>query len=104
MYGWRGRVGVVLPADNTVVEPEFARVLPDGVTAHAVRLSTGDQRHEMPVEALSVAPAFVHADISVVGYMCAASSFLLGPEGNQRLVDDLSRATGGIPAFTASTA
>ncbi len=104
MYGWRGRVGVILPADNTVVEPEFARVLPDGVTAHAVRLSTGDQRAEMPVEAVSVAPAFMHADISVIGYMCAASSFLLGREGNEKLIGDISRATGGTPAFTASTA
>lgn len=44
MYGWRGRIGPILPADNTIVEPEFAKVLPEGISAHPIRLSAGDPR------------------------------------------------------------
>lgn len=104
MYGWRGRIGLVLPADNTIVEPEYAKVLPEGISAHAVRLSTGDQRERMPVEAVEMAPSLKEAEVDIVGYFCAASSFLLGPDGNRKLVTDLSTATDGLPAFTASTA
>lgn len=104
MYGWRGRLGLVLPADNTVVEVDLARRLPEGVSAHVMRLSSGDQRQRMPVEAVEVAPYLVEADIDLIAYLCSASSFLLGPEGNVELVRKLSMASGGLPALTASTA
>lgn len=104
MYGWRGRLGLVLPSDNAVVEVDVARRLPPGVSSHVVRLSSGDQRDRMVAEAVDVAPYLVDADVDVVAYMCAASSFLLGPDGNRQLADDISTACGGRPAFTASQA
>ncbi len=104
MYGWRGRLGLILPSDNAVVEVDVARRLPDGVSSHVVRLSSGDQRDRMVTEAVEVAPYLVDADVDVIGYMCAASSFLLGPEGNEGLRGRISAACGGRPTFTASTA
>lgn len=104
MYGWRGRLGLILPSDNAVVEVDVARRLPDGVSSHVVRLSSGDQRDHMVAEAVEVAPRLVDADVDAVAYMCAASSFLLGPEGNRRLAEDISASCGGLPAFTASQA
>lgn len=103
MYGWRGRIGVVLPADNTVLEPDFYRFLPDGVSAHTLRLQKAP-RPDMPAQAVTLANAFTYTRVNVVGYMCAASSFMLGVDGNRELVERLSAATGGLPAFTASTA
>lgn len=104
MYGWRGRLGLVLPSDNAVVEVDVARRLPAGVSSHVVRLSSGDQRDRMVAEAVEVAPYLVDADVDVMAYMCAASSFLLGPDGNRRLAEDISTACGGRPSFTASQA
>jgi maleate isomerase len=104
MYGWRGRLGLILPSDNAVVEVDVARRLPEGVSSHVVRLSSGDQRDRMVQEAVEFAPYLVDADADVLSYMCAASSFLLGPEGNEKLRRDISDACGGRPAFTASTA
>lgn len=104
MYGWRGRLGLVLPSDNAVVEVDVARRLPTGVSSHVVRLSSGDQRDRMVAEAVEVAPYLADADVDVIAYMCAASSFLLGPEGNRRLAEDISNACGGRPSFTASQA
>ena len=37
-YGWRARVGILLPSNNTVLEPEMASVVPEGVTFHATRM------------------------------------------------------------------
>ena len=39
MYGWRGRIGVIIPADNAVMEPDFHRLAPEGVSAHAAHRS-----------------------------------------------------------------
>ena len=35
--GWRAKIGVVTPATNTIVEPEFHAMAPLGVTNHTAR-------------------------------------------------------------------
>lgn len=103
MYGWRGRIGIILPSDNSVLEPEFYRLAPDGVTSHIVRLNEYP-REEMPAKALELVPALVSTRVNVVGYMCAASSFMLGPKGNEEFCAKLDKASNGLPSFTATTA
>ncbi len=36
--GWRAKLGVIGPATNTIVEPDFAAMRPDGVTNHYSRI------------------------------------------------------------------
>ena len=36
--GWRARFGVIIPTVNTVTEPEFHAMAPDGVTSHFTRM------------------------------------------------------------------
>ena len=36
-YGWRGRIGLIVPSTNTINEPEFARLVPRGVAVHSAR-------------------------------------------------------------------
>ena len=103
MYGWRGRIGVIIPADNAVMEPEFHRLVPEGVSAHAARLKKCP-RPEMPIEALELVKTFNETHVNLVAYMCAASSFVMGPKGNADLCDKLSEVTGGLPCVTATTA
>jgi maleate isomerase len=38
MYGWRAKLGVILPANNTVAEPELAKSVPIGVSVHATKV------------------------------------------------------------------
>ena len=38
MYGWRARLGLVIPANNTVIEPEFSRIVPQGVAAFGAKI------------------------------------------------------------------
>ena len=35
VYGRCGRIGLIVPANNSVIEPEFWSVLPPGVAAYA---------------------------------------------------------------------
>ena len=94
---------MILPADNAVLEPDFYRLAPDGVATHVSRLRKAS-RPEMPVLALEHAETLARTRVHVVAYMCAASSFILGPEKNELLCADLSKAAGGLPSFTATTA
>jgi len=38
MYGWKGRIGLLLPHRNTTIEPEFQKMCPEGVSIHAARM------------------------------------------------------------------
>ena len=44
MFGWRGRIGLILPSNNTVMEQEFSMMLPEGVSVHTARLG-GSEKH-----------------------------------------------------------
>lgn len=102
MYASIGRIGMIIPADNAVMEPDFHRMVPQGVSTHVARLHKCP-RPEMPKAALPLAATLVHTRVNMVGYMCAASSFALGIEGNEALCRDLTEASGGLPSFTATT-
>jgi len=104
MYGWRGRLGIILPADNNVLEPDFARLAPQGISTHVARLYAGTLESYLEQALDFVANSFPRTRISIVGHMCAASSLLLGPQGNVEFCAKLSERAAGLPAFTASTA
>ena len=38
VLGWRCKIGVVTPSTNTVVQPEYDDMRPDGVTNHLARM------------------------------------------------------------------
>ncbi|MBI3079138.1 MAG: maleate cis-trans isomerase, partial [Deltaproteobacteria bacterium] len=38
MLGWRGRIGLIIPSNNSVIEPELAAAAPSGVTVHGARI------------------------------------------------------------------
>ena len=39
MYGWRGRIGLLVPSINTTMETEFWRIAPAGVSVHSASCS-----------------------------------------------------------------
>jgi len=102
MYGWRGRIGVVVPADNSVTEVDFHRMTPTGVSAHALRLPRLP-REEMGARAVTMVGDLLYGRFDLLTYMCAASSFLLGVEGNRALQRAISEQIGGKPVSTTST-
>lgn len=102
MYGWRGRIGLMLPYDNAVIEPEFARTLPFGVSAHVVRTTKTD-RVELAEESLALAPTMMHLRASIALYACNASSFIKGRTWHDAFLQRFQTAA-GIPAESANSA
>lgn len=99
MYGWRARLGVILPMDNAVLEPEWSSLGIDGVAVHAARLTT-DERPRMPESGVELSHVFTELGADAIGYACAETSLLGGVDTNVRVRDGIEAAT-GLPAVTA---
>lgn len=102
MQGWRCKIGLVLPIDNAVIEPELRNVASPGVTYHGARLHTMELS-EMPTDGEEEAKNLGKMGADVIAYACNASSFYGGPGYDKEIAERLSNAA-GVPATTASTA
>jgi maleate isomerase len=103
MFGWRARLGFLLPVDNAVLEPELAASpAVAGVSHHVVRLTTTD-RASMPANGVELAGLFHELGVDVIGYACAETSFL-GEVDVNRWIQDTVEAAVGVPTVTASAA
>lgn len=89
MYGWRARIGVILPLDNTILESEYQQVIPEGVSVHILRLSTGN-RESMLLQAEELAQASQIFGPDILIYACAETSFFKGKAATLVLEEKLS--------------
>jgi maleate cis-trans isomerase len=116
MFGWRARIGVLVPPGNPTVEPEFYRMAPEGVTIHFARLqdfhspSTPGATSGMEARTLAYldelpgpAKALGRVSPSVVILAHTASSYATGFADEPQLIDRLSSLT-GTTAITAARA
>ena len=99
VHGWRARIGMILPMDNAVLEPEIAALGLGGVSTHVARLAT-KTREEMPTSGVALSEVFNELEVDAVGYACAETSFIGGQDTNHTVRDGITRAT-GRPAVTA---
>ena len=64
MYGWRARLGILVPSGIISLEPEFRLMTPEGVSCHYHRFSFSGAKSEREVaERLRKAQEFI-ADAS----------------------------------------
>ena len=103
--GWRLKLGVIVPATNTIVEPEFHSMTPAGVTCHTgrfplkdVRISSNDDFERLGADIhanldravddlMSVAPDHIIVGVS-------AESFWDGADGAEVIRNRLAEKTG----------
>ena len=74
VYGWRARIGLILPVDNAILEPELSSLRLPGVTFHTFRL-TETSPEKMRDEAIALAPSINEFGLDAVVYACAETSF-----------------------------
>ena len=106
MYGWRGRIGLLVPSINTTMETEFWRIAPAGVSVHVARIAGG--RHGTPEELRNMESASKHAaseiamvEPDVVVYGCTSGSFFEGPAWNRKISEQLAAITKAPTVTTA---
>lgn len=112
MYGWRGRIGIIIPSSNTTCEPELQKIAPEGVSVHAARVFNPEVKNEAEKEAAILemnreieraAREVASVEPSVIVYGCTTGSFLKGP-GYDQEVEHMITSRTGIPALTTTTA
>ena len=107
MYGRRGRIGLMLPTGNSVMEPEFQRMAPEGVTTHANRVELKDVTREsllgMEADTRRSARQIAQTRVGVIAFGCTSGSFVGGPGYDARLMRMIEEET-GVPTTTTTTA
>lgn len=107
MFGWRGKIGLVIPSNNTVIEPEFWSMRPPGVTIHSARIlshgNTPDGIVQMEKSAARAVQELHAGQMDVLAYACLATSLVKGREWTADVVSRIEQDT-GRRATTAATA
>ncbi|MCU0594834.1 MAG: maleate cis-trans isomerase [Desulfobacterota bacterium] len=112
MYGWRGRIGLLVPSTNFTVEVEFQRAVPDGVSVHTARCMLRDVQDEKDkvaaIAEMSREVARASREVAcikpkVIAWACTAGSFVKGMGYDQGLIQEMETET-GITSITTTTA
>ncbi|NQV55235.1 MAG: decarboxylase [Rhodospirillales bacterium] len=103
--GWRAKLGVIIPTVNTVTEPEFSAMAPDGVTAHFTRMPIHFHPEEDGFKEL-MDDLDIRLDelktcgSTIVAYNCTVGSMACPSD---MLTDKLESATGAVSVSTAAS-
>jgi len=105
-FGWRLRLGMMVPSVNRVVEPELPAMLPEGVAVHTTRLKLvgvePDELLAMTEKVEEAAELLADAGADLIVFHCTAvSTFDVHMEASlKRRITDAT----GKPAITTSEA
>jgi maleate isomerase len=112
MYGWRARLGALVPSGIVAIEPEFNLVLPEGVSCHYHRFSFhGGGENKEVLKDLKKAMEYIadaselitHVRPSVVAMTGTGVTFIGGYGYDQMLIDKMRQRNGNLPTTTTST-
>ncbi|CAI7978339.1 maleate isomerase [Frankia sp. Hr75.2] len=107
MYGWRGKIGLLVPSLNTTMEHDFHRLAPDGVSVHVTRVPTEaegtiEALEEMGRSARQSAELLAPARPQVAVFGCTSASFVNGAEWTAELEAGVAETIGCPVISTAS--
>ncbi len=107
MYGYRQRIGLILPSTNTVMESELSRMVPEGISVHTTRVKLTATNPEgltaMADNAERAVDELSSCLSDVIMYSCTSGSFLQGIEWEERFRSRLQELA-SVPVLTTSYA
>jgi maleate cis-trans isomerase len=108
MPGARAKIGLVVPANNSVIEPEFWSALPPGVAAYATRIMargdlTVEAVHRMEGQVDRAVQELAATGVDVIAYADMVTTFIMEKGWNEARVAQISAQTGlrCVSAWTA---
>lgn len=107
MYGYRGRLGLIVPSSNTTNEPEFWRGSPEGVSVYSTRMILENVNEEELIGMAGDVKAAVErlstAQVDVIAFGCTTGSLVKGV-GYDEKIQNMIEDTAGVPGIATSTA
>lgn len=81
-YGYRGKIGLIVPSTNTVAEPEFNLLAPEGVSIHTARIMLLGKATEqsylcMRDDTARAAAELATAEVDMVMWGCTSGSVIV---------------------------
>ncbi len=106
----RKRIGLLVPTTNRTMEDDFAGWMPRSVAMHTMRMYHPPEQPATMAERLQImddhvgesARLLAMARPDVIAFGCTSGSFLHGLGWDQKIVEEIQEASGGIP--TVATA
>lgn len=85
-YGWRAKIGIIVPSTNVCTEAEWAKVVPEGVSFHTARAllqgaTSQDSYDALASSAEKAAFELGSAEIDVLAFVCTSGSFMVDRDG-----------------------
>ncbi len=104
-YGYRAKIGLIVPSTNTVNEPEFYKMAPCGVSIHTARImllgkATEESYFKMGEETFRAAAELATAEVDVIAWGCTSGGVVLSHEKIESTIIEASN----IPAVATISA
>ena len=106
MYGWRAKIGQIIPSVNTCTEPQMQFMAPENIALYSTRLTlrgaSAAEIAQMSKFTEQGAELLGDAQVDLIIFYCTAGSFIGGEDLNQQIVERIEKTT-NIPAITTAT-
>lgn len=108
MIGERAKIGLVVPANNPVIEPELWSKLPNDVAVYATRVGTPREVTREGIEEMEAhfdraVHDLVHTRVDLLAYCDMVTSFVMPPHWSKQRISEV-REKFGLPCITAASA
>ncbi|MFC2007949.1 Asp/Glu racemase [Chloroflexota bacterium] len=107
MYGWRARLGVLVPSGILPTEPEFREMTPEGVSCYHHRISFqggGIENLKKVEEGLEDATKLImHVRPTAMAMTGTGVSFAGGYGYDQKMIEKMKKINGNLPTTTTSS-
>ena len=107
MYGWRARLGVLVPSFILATEPEFNEMTPQGVACHYHRIAFeggGIDNLKKVKEGLEDATKLImHVRPAAMAMTGTGVSFAGGYGYDQQMIEQMKAINGNLPTTTTSS-
>lgn len=108
MWGWRARIGIMIPSADHVQELDAFNIVPDGVSVHFTRMqqiqpSTIETIKEMANDLEKCTRLLKAVDPDVIVFGCTAGSFVGGPRYDKNMIRRIIKVSGKKATTTATS-
>jgi arylmalonate decarboxylase len=104
-YSWRGRIGLIAPSTNTTLEPEFARMTPEGIGVYVSRVhQMGRQElssYQRMADGIATASTLLAtSEVDVIAFGCTSCTYFVPADAIKATMTE----TAGCPAILTADA